>query len=250
MPDNMRIALVTGGGRGIGAGITAALAANGFQVIICGRTEPAQLAQGVRFVACDVRDFDDCAQLAVDICAREGRLDLLVNNAGGGPDVASATASPRLSEKIVALNLLAPLYMAQACHDMLHEARGSIVNIASVSAIRPSPRSAVYGAAKAGLLSLTQSLSVEWAPEIRVNAVVVGLVASDEALEHLGGAEGIDRIKATIPLGRMITPDDVAAAVLFLASPGAAAITGIALPVHGGHEIPAYFKLGQTHDGK
>ncbi len=117
---------------------------------------------------------------------------------------------------------------------------GSIVNIGSVSGLRPSPGTAAYGAAKAGLINLTRTLAVEWAPEIRVNCVVAGMIATAAADEHYGGAAGTAAVAATVPLGRMGTPADVAGACLFLASPLASYVSGATLEVHGGGETPAF----------
>src|SRR5206468_8636310 len=131
------------------------------------------------------------------------------------------------SEAIIALNLTAPLVFAQRAFAVMHEqeAGGSIVNIASVSGIRPSPQSAAYGAAKAGLLNLTTTLAVDYAPRVRVNAVTAGLIETDQSHLFYGDAEGIAAVGATVPLGRMGTPADVAGVCLFLASPLAAYVS-------------------------
>jgi NAD(P)-dependent dehydrogenase (short-subunit alcohol dehydrogenase family) len=171
-----------------------------------------------------------------------GRLDVLVNNAGGSPHRMAADVSPRFLEAIVGLNLLAPFYCAQAAHKVMsgQESGGAIVNISSVSGVRPSPGASIYGAAKAGLINLTATLAIEWAPEVRVNCVSAGLLETDAGDEHYGGPEGLIRVAATVPLGRMGGPDDVASACLFLASAGSAYISGTNLVVHGGGEWPAY----------
>ncbi len=176
------------------------------------------------------------------VVASEGRLDVAVNNAGGSPIADSATASPRFTEAIIRLNLLAPIYVSQAANRVMQEqdSGGSIVNIASVSGIRPTPNAAAYGAAKAGLLNLTQTLAVEWAPKVRVNAVTVGLVRTEQANLHYGDEAAVAAVGATVPLGRMADPVDVADACLFLASPLASYVSGANLLVHGGGERPAY----------
>ncbi len=164
-------------------------------------------------------------RLAVE---RYGRLDVLVNNAGGSPSADAATASPRFSLAIVSLNLLAPLSFAQAANAVMQgqDGGGVIVNIASVSGTRASPGTAAYGAAKAGLLNLTQSLAVEWAPRVRVVAVTPGPVRTEQSQLHYGDEEGIAAVDATVPMGRMAEPRDVAEACLLLASPLAAYVTG------------------------
>src|SRR5947207_2626737 len=215
--------------------------AAGATVVACGRTEP-EGDDGVEFIACDVRDADQVDAMVGAIVGAHGRLDVAINNAGGSPAADTATASPRFSEAIIRLNLLAPLFVAQAANRVmqLQPDGGSIINIASVSGLRPTPTTAAYGAAKAGLLNLTQTLAVEWAPKVRVNAVTAGLIRTEQAHLHYGDEEGVRRVGATVPLGRMGEPDDIAAACMFLASTDAAYVSGANLVVHGGGERPAY----------
>src|SRR5207247_9172194 len=120
----------------------------------------------------------------------------------------------------VRLNLPAPLHVAVAANRIMQAQAegGSIVNIASVSGVRPSPTAAAYGAAKAGLLNLTQTLAVEWAPKVRVNAVTAGLIRTEQAHVHYGDDASVVRVGATVPLGRMGAPDDIASACVFPAS--------------------------------
>jgi NAD(P)-dependent dehydrogenase (short-subunit alcohol dehydrogenase family) len=255
-----RVVLVTGGTRGIGRGISAAYIDAGATVVVCGRTPPEGADAGTGedgaggpvttspdvaapvFVACDVRDPDQVASLLDGIVARFGRLDVAVNNAGGAPTADAATASPRFNEKVIALNLVAPFTVAQAANRVMQAqpGGGSVVNIASLSGVRPSPGAAAYGAAKAGLLSLTGTLAVEWAPKVRVNAVVAGIIATEDAHRHYGDDAVIDRIAATIPARRLGTPADVAGACLYLSSGAASFVTGATLEVHGGDQRPSY----------
>jgi NAD(P)-dependent dehydrogenase (short-subunit alcohol dehydrogenase family) len=235
-----RVALVTGGARGVGRGITERLVAAGAVVAVCGRTEPepGSLPEGVAFVAADVTDPASVAALVDEVVARLGRLDVAVNNAGGSPGADAATASPRFTEKILALNLTSAIHVAQAANRVMQaeDGGGSIVNIASLSGLRPSPGTAAYGAAKAGLLSITTSLAMEWAPRVRVNAVSAGMVRTELFEEYYGGPEGAAAVGASVPLGRVAEPADVGNAVAFLASDLAANISGANLVVHGGGE--------------
>lgn len=240
--------IVTGGTRGIGRGIADGFLAAGADVLVCGRREPESLPRaGERlavFVAADVREPDQIDQVVAACSDRFGRLDVLVNNAGGSPFAEAATASARFSAKIIELNLTAPLLFAQAANRVMQEqdSGGAIVNIGSVSALRPSPGTAAYGAAKAGLLNLTRTLGVEWAPRVRVNLVTAGLIRTEQAQLHYGDEAGIAAVSATVPLGRMGTPADVASACLYLGSEAAAYVTGAQLEVHGGGERPAFLE--------
>ena len=238
--------IVTGGGKGIGRGITQSFLAAGANVLICGRSEPESLPEAggkqALFTHCDVKDSEQieaCVNFAVE---QFGRLDVLVNNAGGAPHADAATVSPRFSESIIRLNLIAPLNFSQAANRVMQtqDSGGNIINIASVSTIRPSPGTAAYGAAKAGLVNLGTSLAVEWAPKVRVNAVIVGLTRTEQSHLHYGDEEGIAAVGATIPLGRMAVPKDIGNACLFLASPMAAYVSGTSFAVHGGGEKPAF----------
>ena len=257
-----RVAVVTGGAKGIGRGISRAFLAAGADVVVCGRhevtgdglpsaTDAAGRIRTAVFVTGDVREADQASAVIGAAVERFGRIDTLVNNAGGSPSVDAAVASSRFSASIVALNLLAPMYCAQAANAFMQGQvdGGSILNIASVSGLRPSPGSSAYGAAKAGLINLTQSLAVEWAPKVRVNTVSAGLVATEAADEYYGGPEGMARVAATVPMGRFGTPEDVAGPCLFLASRLAAYVTGANLVVHGGGEWPAFLAAaGATGD--
>jgi len=235
-----RAVVVTGGTRGIGAGIALAFLAAGANVLVCARHEP-EVASAAQFFLADVREPEQAAALISTALDRFGRLDVVINNAGGAPPVAAATASPRLHAKIIELNLTAPLHVSQAANSVMQQADGgSIIMISSVSGTRPSPGTAAYGAAKAGLTHLAVSLAMEWAPKVRVNTVVVGLVGTENSAVHYGGPDAMAAAAATVPLGRMATPDDVAQACLFLASPRASHITGASLLVHGGGERPPF----------
>ncbi|MBZ5738895.1 SDR family oxidoreductase [Nocardioides mangrovi] len=235
-----RVALVTGGARGIGLGITHALLAAGADVVTCSRSEVDPVA-GTTHRVCDVRDPDAVADLFSSI----DRLDVLVNNAGGAPATDAATASPRFHDKIVGLNLLAPLLCSQAANALMQrqETGGAIVNISSISAHRPAPTIAAYAAAKAGLDSLTTSLAMEWAPKVRVNAIDVGLCRTEQTDDHYGDDGSVAVIEQTIPLGRMARPEEVGHVVAFLASDLASYVSGATVACHGGGETPAFLAV-------
>lgn len=241
-----KVVLVTGGAKGVGAGITEEFLRAGADVEVCGRTEvdrtPALAGAEARFTRVDVRDEEQVAAWVDDVVRRRGRIDVVVNNAGGAPYAELATASPRFHRKITELNFLAAVWVAQAAFPVMdaQPEGGAVVNITSISARRASPGTAVYGAAKAALESLTASLGVEWAPRVRVNAVSCGLVRTPGAAEHYGDAEQAARVAATVPRGVLATPADVGAACVMLASPLAAHITGAVLNVDGGGEWPAF----------
>jgi NAD(P)-dependent dehydrogenase (short-subunit alcohol dehydrogenase family) len=242
-----KVALVTGGTKGIGRAIAETLLEAGATVVVCARNAPESLpsfdARTAEFAACDVRKADECKALVEGVAARHGRLDLLVNNAGGSPAADAATASPRFSEAIIALNLLAPIHLSQAAYAVMAKEGGAIINIASVAARRPAPTTAVYGAAKAGLVSLTASLAQEWGPKVRVNAIIVGLIETEKAELTYGSEAAQQAIAEATPAKRLGRGEDVANAVLFLASPLAEFVSGAALEVHGGGEQPHFLDL-------
>jgi len=239
-----RVALVTGGSRGIGRGIAEVLVEAGARVVTCSRSV-SEPVPGSTHAECDVRDPDSVAGLVDRIVADHGRLDVLVNNAGGAPSALAADASPRFHDKIIGLNLSAPLLVAQVANRVMQaqESGGSIVNISSISAGRPAPTIAAYAAAKAGLDSLTKSLAMEWGPKVRVNAVEVGLCRTEQTDDHYGGDERVARIEQTIPLGRMARPEEVGRLTAFLASDLASYVSGAIVACHGGGEPPIFLSV-------
>ncbi|MGW0420460.1 SDR family oxidoreductase [Streptomyces sp. NPDC003015] len=231
-----RAVVVTGGTRGVGAGIARSFAQAGADVVVCARRPPEVALPGARFARLDVRDADAVRHFFAEL----PRLDVLVNNAGGTPYRLLADAGPERHARVLELNLLAPLTVSLAAYEQLRQTRGSIVMIGSVSGGRPSPGTAAYGAAKAGLENLARSMAVEWAPDVRVNTLVVGMVRTEQSHLHYGDETGIAAVSRTVPLGRLAEPSDVGAAAVFLASDAAAYISGASLLVHGGGERPAF----------
>ncbi|MGV9193840.1 SDR family oxidoreductase [Microbacterium sp. MC2] len=239
-----QVVAVTGGGRGVGRGVIEAFLDAGADVEFCGRSEPDSLPEregrAARFSAVDVRDADRNQAWIADIVDRHARLDVLVNNVGGSPFGRFEAGSPRYYQAITEINFLSAAVATRASYEALRASSGNVINITSISARRPSPGTAMYGAAKAALESLTRSLAVEWAPEIRVNAVSSGLVATESAVDHYGTPEQYAAVARTIPRGRLASPRELGEVCVMLASPLAAHVTGAVVPVDGGGEWPAF----------
>jgi len=212
-----KVVVITGGVSGIGAGIAVRFLSAGATVVACSRRKPANLpcyeSRTLEYFECDVRKAESCQLFVESVFERHGRLDALINNAGGSLEMDSATALPNVIENIIQLNLIGAFFMSQAAHRVMtrQNSGGSIINICSVSAIRASPYTAAYGAAKAGLVNLTETLAMEWGPQnIRVNALI-----------------------------------DVANACLFLCSSLADYVSGAKIAVHGGGEKPIFLDLAR-----
>ena len=252
----MGMVLVTGGSRGIGRACCAAFAKAGWDVAFCYARDEAGAAETRRLIEacgagalalrCDVRSE---AQVNEMFSALPG-LSALVNNAGVSLFSQLQDTSLAQWREVFAVNCEGAFLCTRAAVPLfLRRGGGAIVNISSVSAHRPSPGTASYGAAKAGVDSLTRSLAVEWAPHVRVNSVVVGPVKTELAEMHYGDSDGIAAVDATVPMGRMADPVDVGHAVSFLASPLARFITGAELLVHGGGERPAFLDASTANKG-
>ncbi|MGW7349524.1 SDR family oxidoreductase [Streptomyces sp. NPDC054854] len=244
MELNGRVVVVTGGTRGVGAGIARSFLAAGARVVVCARRPPAEpvgaAGRQADFTALDLRDPDAVREFFAGVAERYGRLDCLVNNAGGTPYRLLGEGEAERHARVVDLNLVAPLTASLAAHPWLRASRGSVVMIGSVSGTRPSPGTAAYGAAKAGLENLARSMAVEWAPYVRVNSLVLGMVRTELSHLHYGDEAGVAAVGATVPLGRLAEPSDVGEAAVFLASDRAAYVSGASLLVHGGGERPAF----------
>ena len=247
-----KVVLVTGGGKGVGRGITLRFLERGATVVICGRTAPEELpsfeGRSAEFIPADVRDADAVEALMQALLQRHGRLDVLINNAGGTPYALAADASPRYHESIIKLNLLAPLLLAIRANAVMQtQGAGVVLFIGTVGAYDARPGSATYAAAKAGIVSLTRSLAVEWAPKVRVACVSPGLVLTEQSHQHYGDDAGLASVASTVPLQRMAKPEDIGDACVFMASPQAAYVSGVDLLVHGGGEKPAFLDAANVN---
>ena len=239
-----QVVVVSGGGTGIGRAIARELAALGATVVLCSRAaahlEPTRdeiVAAGgqAEAIVCNIREAEAVEALFATVAERHGKIDGLVNNAGGQFLSPAEAISPRGWHAVVETNLTGPFYMARAAfaHGM-RERGGAIVNIVMEN-WRGFPGMAHSGAARAGVVNLTQSLALEWAPHsIRVNAVAPGLINSSGLQTYPPEVQaGFARIASEVPAGRMGTEGEVAAAVVFLLSPAAAFISGATLRVDG-----------------
>jgi pteridine reductase len=236
-----RVVLVTGGARRIGAAIVRELHASGWRVLIhvnrsrdealaLAATLDALRAGSVHVLAADLARAVELDHLADAAHAHWGRIDALVNNASSYYATPVGSISAAAVDELVATNLKAPLLLSQACAARM--AQGAIVNIVDVHAQRPQARYAAYCAAKAGLWALTQSLALELAPRIRVNAIAPGYMIWAEA-EPLAAQEQ-EHLLARVPLRRLGGGEEVARVTRFLLSADAAYLTGAMLPVDGG----------------
>jgi NAD(P)-dependent dehydrogenase (short-subunit alcohol dehydrogenase family) len=234
-----RTMVITGAARGIGLAIARAGRVAGARVIAADLAVPAREAStdldGVDFRQLDVTDTAAARRLLTQLVEDHGPLDILVNNAGVLLTTPLERCTPDDWGRVMRVNLEAVFTLIQAALPCM-ASPAAIVNIASTSAFVTAHGQSVYEASKAGVVSLTRSLAVELAPRrVRVNAVAPGLIDTPMTRELFGDAAHMAaRVKAMVPLGRAGTPDDVADAVVFLASPDAAYITGETLVVDGG----------------
>ena len=243
--------VITGGSKGIGLEITKTFLKHQANVIILARNKPKRKIQSKGnagyFIECDIRNTESIDSAIKDIASKYKSIDVLINNAGGAPMADSLTASPKFHEAIIDLNLTAPLNLSQKIAKKMIKQKtvSNIINISSVTATRPTPGSAAYGAAKGALVNLTKTLAIEWAPKIKVNSIIVGYIETENSILHYGSKSEIKKVAKTIPLKRMGQPQDIANACVFFASDLAEWVTGSALEVHGGGESPAYLDVAK-----
>jgi NAD(P)-dependent dehydrogenase (short-subunit alcohol dehydrogenase family) len=241
-----RIALVTGASRGIGEATAHLLARHGAHVIVSSRKQESvdAVAAAIRAaggkataLACHVGEPDSIDAAFAQLGEEHGRLDILVNNAATNPHFGHITATPvSMIEKTVEVNVRGYFLMSQqAALLMKRHGGGSIVNTSSINGIRPGPGQGIYSVTKAAVISMTQAFAKECAPwKVRVNAVLPGLTDTKFAAALIGNERILNMVLPLIPLGRVARPEEIAPAILFLASDAASYITGACLPVDGG----------------
>ncbi len=237
-----KVVLITGATKGVGRGIAGRFADAGANIVVCARNPVDDLPADWQFFSADLRDGDAAFALIDAVVAANHTIDVLVNNAGGAPPVDTATASPRITDRVFQLNLIAAISCSQQANRHMQQQPngGVIINISSVCAARPSPAAAAYGAAKAGLNNYTKTSGLEWAPKVRVNSVSAGMIRTELAHLYYGDEAGIARVGATIPLGRLASPSEIGNVCVYLASPLASYVTGADLVVDGGGQAPAF----------
>jgi NAD(P)-dependent dehydrogenase (short-subunit alcohol dehydrogenase family) len=246
-----KVALVTGGSRGIGRAIVAALAAEGAQVMITARSEDtcreaaAEIGAGVHFEVGNAGRAEDVERVVAATLSRLGRLDVLVNNAATNP-YAGPTIDVDLGrwDKTIQVNLTGPMLWTQAAwRSWMKEQGGSVINISSVGGLATAPMLGVYDVTKAALLHLTRQLAAELAPKVRVNAIAPGLVKTDFARMLWEDGRG-DVIAQAYPLRRLGEPEDIAQAALFLADDVRSGwMTGNTMVIDGGGLV-AFGRVG------
>ena len=241
-----QVAVVTGAGKGIGAGIARALAEAGARVVIGARTrsdlervaeEITALGSTALVVPTDVLELEQLQQLADAAMAEYGRIDVLVNNAGGFPPKPVSQTSAREFDAAMRFNVTTAFELSRICAPLMVESAGAgnILNISSIAGHKPTPCFAAYGTAKGALSLLTRELAQEFAPKVRVNAIAVGSTRTDALNTVL-----TDEIEQTMvdltPMGRLGEVEDIALGALYLCSPAASYVTGEILAVNGGLE--------------
>jgi meso-butanediol dehydrogenase/(S,S)-butanediol dehydrogenase/diacetyl reductase len=243
--------LITGGGTGIGAATARRLASAGYGVCVSGRrrdpVEQVAAETGGLAAVADTADADAIAGAVDAAVERFGGLDVLVCNAGSGASGAADEQTPERWRRVIETNLTGMFLACRAALPHLVESQGAVVTVASIAGLRAGPESAAYGSSKAGMIMLTQSIALDYGPRgVRANCVCPGWIRTpmaDAAMDELAERAGGDRESAYVLANRMVpqrragTPEEVAEAIAWLASPASSYVNGAVLPVDGGGAI-------------
>jgi 3-oxoacyl-[acyl-carrier protein] reductase len=241
-----RVAIVTGGGRGIGRAVALGLAEAGATVVSVSRTEAEveAVAEGIESeggsalpATVDVTDGEAVSSLAARVERELGGIDVLVNNAGANPQAALGTpeeVDPEAFADLLAVNLVGAFRCTHAVAPSLTDRGGSVINVASVGGLIGLPRQHPYVASKHGLVGMTRSVALDWAPDARANVVAPGYVATGLTDDLRGDEELAASIRERTPMGRFADPEEVADTAVFLASDAASFVTGSVLTADGG----------------
>lgn len=242
-----KVALVTGASRGIGEAAARLLAAHGAHVIVSSRKAEAceAVAQSIRAaggaaeaLACHIGEMAQITALFAEIESRHGRLDILVNNAATNPHFGPITeTAPEAFQKTVDVNIRGYFFMSSAgIKLMARNGGGAVVNVASVNGVIPGAFQGIYSITKAAVISMTKAFAKECAPQgVRVNALLPGATDTKFAAALIHNKAILDKALEHVPMGRVAQPEEMAGAVLYLASPAASYVTGACLAADGGY---------------
>lgn len=246
MPENKRIAIITGGGSGLGFAIAKKFVENNIISIIAGRDEEKlkkakeQLGELCHAKTCDVANLASIPRFIDEVLKEFGQIDILVNNAGINQKKEFAEVTDEEFQKVITTNLTAVFVMSrEAVKDMLKRKAGCIINISSMAAQYGLPKVIAYTASKTAIDGMTRAMAVELSPKgIRVNAIAPGFIYSEMTAKALNSdPERKAKVFGRTPMGIMGQPEDIGNAAMYLASDAAKFVTGVVLPVDGGNSI-------------
>jgi len=245
-----KIALVTGGTKGIGEAISKSLLLFGARVIVVARdaestrafVDKNQVEDRLGCIVADISKENDREKILSEFTRRYNKMDILVNNAGTNIRKPFTSYTPQESTKIIDTNLTATLELCRQCYPLLcRSGNGSVINISSVAGATHLKTGAYYGLTKAAINQLTRNLAVEWAPEkIRVNAVLPWYISTPLANQVLSDSDYLQQVLARTPLNRVGSPEEVASMVTFLCLPTASYITGQCINIDGGFSVNGF----------